>query len=46
MRLFPFLLFQRISRAGARRPNIRLTCNLSLAWFVRQYLSTNHDKPD
>ena len=30
----------------ARRPNIELTCNPSLAWFVRHYQSTNHDRPD
>ena len=28
------------------KANIGLTCNPSVAWFVHQLLSTNHDTPD
>jgi len=28
-----------------RPPNIGLTCDASLSWFVQQISSTNHDKP-
>ena len=32
--------------SGAKRPpNIDLTCDASLAWFVPQDSSTNHDRP-
>jgi hypothetical protein len=34
------------TRAKARRPNIRLTGNPRLAWFLQHLLSRNHDRPD
>ena len=34
------------SRAKRVVPTYALTCNPSLAWFVHQYYSTNHARPD
>jgi len=38
-----FLLF--FYPCAKRQSNIDLTCDASLAWFVRQDSSTNHDRP-